>query len=203
MKVIGLTGPSGSGKTLFCRLAEDFGIRSINADEIYHQLLIPPSPCLDEIVSVFGKDVLNTDGRLDRPKLGSIVFSDSERLSCLNAITHKYVIDKFRAIIKEMDHRGEKSVIVDAPTLFESGFNKECDVTLCLLADTYARKQRIIDRDKLTSERAEQRLAAQKDDSFYISKSDHVIRNNGSPENLKAAIASFLQANKIITKEDK
>ena len=203
MKVIGLTGPSGSGKTLFCRLAESFGVRSINADEVYHQLLVPPSPCLDEIVSAFGNNILNTDGRLDRQKLGGIVFSDSERLSRLNEITHKFVKSEFRIIIHDMMLQNEKAVIVDAPTLFESGFDKECDVTLCLLSDINSRRQRIIDRDGISGERAEKRISAQHEDSFYISRSDYVIKNNGSEEDLKNNITSFLQSINVITKEDK
>ena len=191
MTVIGLTGPSGSGKTLLCKIAIDIGCETINADEVYHALLIPPSPCLDEIVSNFG-DVLESDGTLDRKKLGAIVFSDPEKLSLLNSVTHKYVKQKFREIILEMQEAGTKTVIIDAPTLFESGFDKECDATVCLLASEKLRKERIIKRDALDENRATARLLAQKNDEFFISRADHVIYNNGSSDELNDALSALL-----------
>ena len=191
MIIIGLTGPSGSGKTQLCSVAKKLGCETINADEVYHSLLIPPSECLDEIVWNFG-DVLLPNGHLDRPRLGNIVFSDSEKLLLLNSITHKYVKQKFRDIILRMKLAGAKFVIVDAPTLFESGFDKECDVTVSLLASESLRRQRIISRDTLDSKRADARLASQKNDDFFISRSDHVIYNNGSKSELEKKLADLL-----------
>ena len=69
MKIIGLTGPSGSGKSELCACLAKFGIPNVNADKIYHQLLTPPSPCLDEIENHFGKSVIKEDGTLDRRRL--------------------------------------------------------------------------------------------------------------------------------------
>ena len=191
MTVIGLTGPSGSGKTSLCLAAKKLGCMTINADEVYHDLLVPPSKCLDEIVSVFG-DVLSDDGALDRKKLGSIVFADPEKLDLLNSVTHKYVKQKFRERICEMKNDGVKTVIVDAPTLFESGFDKECDMTVCLLASQELRRERIISRDKIDSERADARLLAQKNDDFFISRADRVIYNNGSISMLENALSELI-----------
>ena len=191
MTVIGLTGPSGAGKTLLCRAAESMGCETINADEVYHALLVPPSECLNEIVSAFG-NVLSDDGALDRKKLGSIVFSDPQKLALLNSVTHKYVTEKFRAIIAEMKERCVKTVIIDAPTLFESGFDKECDATVCLLASESVRRERIIARDDLDQDRASARLSSQKKDDFFISRAAFVIYNEGSEAELKAKLAELL-----------
>ena len=191
MTVIGLTGPSGSGKTFFCNVAQKLGCSTINADEVYHALLIPPSDCLDEIVSNFG-NVLASDGTLDRKKLGSIVFSDEQKLSLLNSVTHKYVKQKFRSLIAEMRDSGVEAVIVDAPTLFESGFDKECDTTVCLLASESLRRKRIIDRDSLDESRAAARLSAQKSDDFFISRADHVIYNDGSESELENNLTDLI-----------
>lgn len=191
MIVIGLTGPSGSGKTLLCQAASKLGCETINADEVYHSLLIPPSDCLDEIVLNFG-DVLAADGTLDRKKLGGIVFSDKDKLSLLNSVTHKYVKQKFREIITKMNSLGVDAVIVDAPTLFESGFDKECDTTVCLLASQAIRRGRIISRDSLDEDGAEARLAAQKSDDFFIERAEHVIYNNGSKCELELKITELL-----------
>ena len=198
MTVIGLTGPTGAGKTMLCTIASRLGIKSINADEVYHDLLIPPSRCLDEIVIAFGKDILKDDGTLDRGKLGKIVFSDSKKLTKLNEITHKYVKSRFREIIAKFRFENETAVIVDAPTLFESGFDKECDLTVCLLASEEARRRRIISRDDLSDERANARINAQKSDSFFTDRSDHVIINNGSEAELENSLNALLKKLKIL-----
>ena len=94
MTVIGLTGPSGSGKGKIAEILSEFGVRHIDADAVYHNILIPPSECLDELVEEFGYSILNAGGRLDRRALASVVFGESNRdkLERLNKITHKYVL---------------------------------------------------------------------------------------------------------------
>ena len=195
MIIIGLTGPSGSGKTTLCRFAGSLGIKSIDADKVYHELLAPPSPCLDEITLNFGRSVLNPDGALDRASLASVVFGEGnkDKLDLLNSISHKYVKMRFREIIAQMEQDGERCVIIDAPTLFESGFDKECSFTVSLLADRSRRAERIISRDGLSNERAELRLNSQKPDEFFISNADHVIYNNGDTDLLTKAFSDILR----------
>lgn len=197
MLIIGLTGPSGSGKTTLCDIANEMNIKSIDADKVYHALLIPPSPCLDEIVEKFGSDVLNPDGTLDRAALGKIVFGDETgaKLSLLNSITHKYVKDRFRELLYELESRGEKAVIVDAPTLFESGFDSECTITVALLADEKLRRERIISRDSLSFDRADARLSAQKSDEFFTSHADYTLYNDGDINLLSRAFRKILIEN--------
>jgi len=192
MTVIGLTGPSGSGKTSLCLAALEMGCYTINADDVYHALLVPPSECLNDIVGAFGDEVLNEDGTLNRKKLGNIVFSDDEKLSKLNFITHRYVKERFREIISEMRDNDVQTVIIDAPTLFESGFDTECDITVCLLATRDLREKRIISRDHLTKERADSRLSAQKNDDYFKSRADYTLYNNGSADDLKKELERFL-----------
>ena len=199
MVIIGLTGPSGSGKTTLCDIAKEFGIASIDADKVYHALLIPPSACVDEIASSFGSDVLLADGALDRTALGSIVFGDEsgEKLSLLNSITHKYVKTRFIEIIDELKDKGERAVIVDAPTLFESGFDKDCDFVIAILADGKLRRERIISRDSLTEERANLRLSSQKPDEFFTSRADYTLYNDGDVAALKAALEKVLSERRL------
>lgn len=196
IKIIGLTGPSGAGKTTFCQIAADLGIKSIDTDALYHSLLVPPSPCLDELVCEFGEEILDGEGRLDRPRLAAIVFGDGgeTKLDKLNEITHKYVLGEARSTIAEADKNGERAIIVDAPALFESGFNKECDFTVCVLADRDARLDRIVCRDKITEDLARARIDAQKRDDFYKNNSDYTVINNGSPELMRADIKNILSS---------
>lgn len=194
IKVIGLTGPSGAGKTTFCQIAADLGIKSIDTDALYHSLLVPPSPCLDELVCEFGEKILDSEGCLDRPRLAAVVFGEGgeSKLDKLNEITHKYVLGEARSIIADADQNGERAIIVDAPALFESGFDKECDFTVCVLAERASRLDRIVGRDKITEDLARARIDAQKSDEFYKNNSDHTVINNGSPELMKADIQSIL-----------
>lgn len=194
IKVIGLTGPSGAGKTTFCKIAAELGIKSIDTDAVYHSLLVPPSPCLDELVGEFGKEILSTDGSLDRHHLAAIVFGEGgePKLQKLNEITHKYVLGTSRSIIAEADKNSEKAIIVDAPALFESGFDKECDTTVCVLADKSTRLDRIVGRDGISEDFAKARIDAQKSDDFYRDNSDYTVINNGSPKLMRADIQSIL-----------
>lgn len=202
IKIIGLTGPSGAGKTRLCTIAEGYGIKSIDTDAVYHSLLVPPSPCLDELVREFGAEILLPDGTLSRPVLSSIVFDEKDtaktKLARLGEITHKYVLDRAREIINTANNKGETAIIVDAPALYESGFDKECDFVICLLADPSLRLERIIDRDSISKERADARINGQKSDDFYSSRADYTITNNCSTEQLRIELERILSNRGLI-----
>ena len=150
VKIIGVTGPSGSGKTLLCRFFEKRNIPVIYADELYHSMLVPPSDCLEAIRRAFGDGVFRSDGTLDRKMLGGIVFSDPGKLEVLNKTVLSYVIDEIRRIISDYERAGHNTVIVDAPTLIESGFNAECTAVIAVLADRETRIRRISLRDGIS-----------------------------------------------------
>jgi len=180
MKVIGLTGPTGAGKSELCACLSRLGIPSINADKVYHQLLTPPSPCLDALAEHFGKKILKPDGTLDRRVLASIVFAegaDAEH-EALNEITHGFVLARIREIIKGYSKASCPAVIADVPLLFESDFYKECELNISVLANRQVRIDRIMKRDGLDFAAANARITAQQPDDFYASRSDIVIYNN-------------------------
>ena len=190
MRIIGLTGPSGAGKSRLCEYFMSIGISVINADEVYHGLLVPPSPCLDALGDAFGKEIFNENGELSRKKLSEIVFGNKEKLELLNKTVLGFVLDKIRETISELEKDGVKSVIVDAPTLIESGFHKECNTVISVLCPSDVRTKRIIERDSLDRSAAEARTKAQKNDEFYISHSDEIIINDqGEAELLTKAEA--------------
>ena len=184
MKIVGITGPSGSGKSLLCETLRQRDIPCIDADGVYHSLLIPPSSCLDALRAAFGDGVFCADGTLDRAALGVIVFSDGEKLKLLNSTVLGFVLERIRAIIADYRAQGYSVVSVDAPTLIESGFNKECTVVVSVFACEQVRISRIMQRDAITLERAAQRTRAQKSEEFYREYSDFLIENNGSSEEL-------------------
>ena len=191
MRIIGVTGPTGAGKSLFSKILSERAIPTIDADRVYHDMLLPPSECLDAIRSAFGDSVFAHDGSLDRKMLGEVVFSDPEKLELLNSTVLTRVIAKIKKMIREYESRGFDSVAVDAPTLIESGFNAECSCVISVLAPKELRAQRIVERDAISADTAELRISAQKDDSFYIEHSDYVLYNNENYESFKSDALSL------------
>ncbi len=196
IKIIGLTGPSGSGKTALGEYFAAHNIPCIDADKLYHSMLIPPSECLDAIAAAFGHDVLSADGTLDRTVLGIIVFSDKKKLKLLNCTVLSIVIKEVRRLIGELEDAGHAAVLVDAPTLIESGFHLECDTVISVISDKSTRIERICARDGIARDAAQKRVSAQKDDEFYISHSDIVLYNNDTAEEFEKKIKEIF--NKII-----
>lgn len=185
MKVIGLCGGSGAGKGTVCSIFAELGIPSIDTDKLYHSLISTDSECTREIVSAFGSDVYANPG-VDRKALRNIVFSSPENLAILNKITHKHILASVRSIIK---NTGEaRAIIIDAPLLFESGFDRECDVKICVIADEDVRIERITKRDGISPEIAKARIASQIPNDALKEICDYTIENNADTDELRKHI---------------
>lgn len=197
INIIGVTGPSGSGKSSILGYAKENDIPFIDADEVYHSLLTKNSECTNALVGEFGSEILNADGTPDRKRLGELVFSDEEKLSSLNKIVLGFVIRKIEAAIDEYEGNGYKNVIVDAPTLIESGFNKECHAVISVLCPRDTRIERICERDGISYEMASARVDAQPNDEFYIDSSDFILINDRDIESFTAQVTELLD---VITK---
>ena len=193
MHIVGITGPSGSGKSLLGKYLSSISLPVINADEVYHSLLIPPSECLDKLHTAFGNDIFANDGSLDRKKLSALVFNDKAKLDLLNSTVLDVVLKETRQIIKQYEDSGASVVFVDAPTLIESGFHKECNTVISVIAPQEIRTQRIIERDNLTKAKAEERIFAQKSDDFYYAHSDFVIINDTTAESFLSKAQTVLK----------
>ena len=170
--IIWLTGGSGGGKSQVARIFARNGYKVIDADRIAREIVEPGMPALCEIVSVFGKEHLLPDGSLDRKKLGQTVFSDAGKLDTLNQIT-------LPAILREMEVRvrNEKNAVLDAPLRNTFGF--PCDKTLFVTAPPEVRIKRIMERDSLSRENAENRLRSQDAESLYMQDADAILSNDG------------------------
>ena len=191
MKIIGLCGGSGSGKGAVCDLFLELSIPSIDTDAVYHDMTRFDSPCLRALRKEFGDEIIAEDGSLDRIVLRDIVFcgeNSFEKRQKLNTITHAFILDETRRIIEGKRAEGALAVIVDAPLLYESGFDKECDVTVCVIADEDVRISRIVSRDGITKEDAIKRIRGQISNDGLIEKSDFVIENNGDIEYLRSKV---------------
>ena len=193
MKVIGLCGGSGSGKGTVCDLFSRYGIYSIDTDAVYHELISYTSDLAIELTDAFGTSILKS-GAVDRSALSAIVFSGDnsrEKLDLLNKITHRHILDETRDRILKYKCEGARFVIVDAPLLFESGFNNECDIIVSVIADKETRIARIMARDDISYEAAEKRLSSQIDDEWLAKHSDFTIENNLGLEALSARVSEI------------
>ena len=178
INVIGITGPSGAGKSLFCNFLNKDNVPMIDADKLYHSMLVSGSPCTAAISKEFGDGVLDEDGCPDRKKLSDIVFSSPEKLIRLNTVVLGFVLDEIRSLISEAEQKGYKNILIDAPTLIESGFHRECNYVVSIIAPKEERIKRICLRDGIDLSRARARVEAQKADEFYIENSDFVLVND-------------------------
>ena len=200
MLVMGITGPSGAGKGEISKiLRERYGFAVIDADKVYHDLVSFPSPCLEEIRVEFGDSVIDSEGSLNRHALGKIVFGEenTQRLAVLNGITHKYVVSEIKELIADYKEK-DCDCVIDAPLLFEAKLDDECDFTVCVLADRELRAERISCRDKISIEDALLRISSQKNDEYYTSKSDYIISNDGSTDQLEAILTRILSERRVI-----
>ncbi len=194
MTVIGLAGGSGSGKTTVSAWFSKYNVMPINTDEVYHELTSSNTACLSSIVEEFGRGVLNESGTLDRKALGAIVFADSEKMGRLNTISHYYVLCTVREMITDAERRGYSAVIVDAPLLFESGFDRECDAIVVVTASEECRINRITARDGISREDAKKRISKQLSDEFISSRADYIITNNASTKDLEEQVRRIVDS---------
>lgn len=178
--VVGLTGQSGAGKTTVCKVFSEKGFDIINADLIAHEVMEKGKPCLKEIEECFGNGVISEDGELDRKALAAIVFTDKTKLKQLNAISYPYIIYEILQKIKEYSRNGNKYVLLDAPTLFESRADDFCDLIISVTAPEATRISRISKRDDLPAERIKERFSSQHSERFFVNHSDFIIKNNKS-----------------------
>ncbi len=188
--IIGLTGSSGSGKTVASVFFKEQGFFVIDFDKISKDVCGKSSPCLAELVSFFGENILNDDKTLDRKHLGEIVFKDKEKLKKLNFITHKYIMESAKELLSL--HKGE-NIVLDAPLLFEAGLDSWCDITLSVISDISVQIKRITERDGISKDVAESRISTQHDEKFFVSRSDCVIRNDGTIDEFYEKLQKFLE----------
>lgn len=181
MKVLGLTGGIGSGKTVVGEMFARLGAEVIDADQLARDVVEPGQPALDEIVKRFGAEILLPDGRLDRPKLGRIIFADAAARAALNAITHPRIRERMDAAVTERRERAGV-LILDIPLLYETARTTLVEKVIVVWVDPATQTRRLLERGGLTPEEARQRIAAQMSLDDKRALADHVIDNSGGLE---------------------
>lgn len=189
-KVIGITGGIATGKSVVARHLRSLGYPVIDADLVGHEIL-ERTDVKCEVSEKIG-NVIGTDGRVNRRKLGSIVFSDKEKLKILNEITHPRIVQTILEEIEALSQLNEE-IFVEAAVLFEMKFEKYIDFIIVTDCPDDLRVKRIMERDKLSFEDAMMRINSQMSREEYLRKADFVIDTSGSIEDTLEKVFEMLR----------
>ena len=189
-KIIGITGGIGCGKSVVMDILEqEYKAYVILSDLVGHDLMKPGAVNYNGIVAAFGTDILLENGEIDRKKLGSIVFSDKEKLQILNGITHPNIFKETQRRIKEaVENPIYDMVCLESALLLETEFVDYCTEVWYIYADKEVRIERLIAGRGYTREYCETVMAKQKNEDLYREKSDVVINNSGSVEETRQEV---------------
>lgn len=180
MVKVGLTGGIGAGKSEVSRLFAECGAVIVDADRIAREVVEPGTPGLAAVVAEFGEEVLAPDGSLDRPRLGSLVFADPDRLAALNAIVHPLVGERSAELERAARQDDEAAVVIhDVPLLVENGLAPLYDKVVVVDAAPETQLDRLVRLRGMTHQDARARMAAQASRAQRLAVADHVIDNDG------------------------
>ena len=191
---IGLAGGMGSGKSEVAARLRELGALVIEADAVARDMVAEGTDTLAAIVDAFGESVLAADGGLDRAALADIAFSSEERTSTLNAITHPPLIREIVRRSEELTRRSPSGVlVVDAALLVQWDVLDMFDAVLVVHAPSDLRVRRLVDVG-FAEEDVRRRMRSQLPDDVMLAAADVVVENEGSIEELRAAVDDFWES---------
>lgn len=196
----GLTGGVASGKSTVARHFETLGARIIDADRIGHEVIEPGRPAYEEIISHFGKQLLDSNGMIDRKTLGALVFSNTQELGALNAIVHPRLIARQTELALEYLAQNPRAVvIVDAALIFESGIGGRLRKVIVAWCHPEQQLERLMAKAGLSRQEAERRIKAQMPVEEKRRRADYQIDCSGSlEETYREADAIYLELRRIV-----
>jgi dephospho-CoA kinase len=178
---VGLTGGIASGKSTVAKMFVKKGAHVIDFDELAHDVQEPGKPAWKEVVNHFGKQILQPDKKIDRIKLGNIVFADKEKLIQLNNIVHPLVFQEWHARLEKISKKEKHAIVLsDVPLLFEVNMQRLFDMTMLVLIAPEEQIRRLMTRNGVDKEEADKRLKSQMPINEKIALADIVIDNESS-----------------------
>ena len=190
--VIGLTGNIGTGKTVVRRMLEHLGAYTIDADALSHRAIAKGAPGYQAVLEAFGRWVLDSDGEINRSKLGGLVFRDPAALAQLEAIVHPLVRKAVDVLIRRAS---QTVVVIEAIKLLEGDLHNICDSIWVTYAPQVVQIERLTRKRKISQEEALQRINAQTPQTGKITAANVVIRNIGSYDDLWKQVVKAWQQN--------
>ena len=193
MKLIGLTGGAGSGKSTVAAMLRELGAEVVDADEATHAVYEPGSPGFDGVVREFGAEYVR-DGKIDRMRLGALVFADEDARHRLNAIVHPLVREWMAARTAEAVQNGTEVVVQDVPLLFENGLSRLYSTVLLVYVPEPVQLERLVKGRGLSDDRARAMIAAQMPIEEKRALANHVIDNSGGREATRKQVQTIWKA---------
>jgi dephospho-CoA kinase len=181
MLKVGLTGSIAVGKSYVVSVFRDLGCVTFDADTIAHAVMEPGQPAYSDIVDEFGQSVLDPEGRIDRARLGAIVFADQSRRNRLNALVHPRVIAEQNRLLRDAETAHPHGIaIVDAALMIESGGYRRFDKLVVVFCSAEEQLRRLMKRNQIGREEAEQRISAQMSSNEKRRYADFEIDTTGT-----------------------
>ncbi|WP_268912953.1 dephospho-CoA kinase [Lentilactobacillus sp. SPB1-3] len=190
-KIIGLTGGIATGKTQVSNYLKSLGISVIDADIVTRQVESKGQPGLAAIIDNFGDEFLNEDGELDRQRFGNMVFSSKRSLTKLIRVINPFIEQEIYHQIEL--HSSENVIVLDAPTLFENGYNSIVDEIVLVYADPTTQLTRLMNRNQLATADAMKRIASQWSLTIKQELADVVFYNSGEFNLTKQQIDNWIK----------
>lgn len=184
-QVIGLTGNIACGKSTVLQQLAELGAHSIDADKVVHAILLKGEPAYWPVITEFGPGIVGAGGEIDRRALGKIVFSDPERLRCLEDIVHPIVR---RRIDEEIREAQESVVVLDAIKLIEAGWADKCDSVWVVTCPREGQLERLVRTRGYSSQEAEMRVDAQSPQERKVERAHVVLDNSGTLDELREQV---------------
>jgi dephospho-CoA kinase len=194
MLLVGLTGNIASGKSTVARLFSERGATVIDSDVLARRAVEVGTPAYEEIVKRWGKDVLSSDGNLDRAALRHRVFKSQEELEELNSIVHPEVNRLRQRLVEEARRRGDRVVVCDIPLLFERRLADEFDRIVLVDAPRPTRLERLVRERGLRETEAMDMIAAQMPAELKRARADFVIDNTATLVSLESRVSEVWTA---------
>ena len=196
MKIIGITGGVGAGKsTILDYLSQKHNAYVIQADKIGHLVMEPGGLCYEQVIALFGRQVIKNDKTIDRGQVSDVVFGNELMRQSLDDIIHPAVREYILEEIKKQKQAGCRLLIIEAALLLEEHYEEFCDAVWYIHTDAEIRIQRLMDSRGYTRAKAESIIARQASEEFFREHADYVITNNG---NLKATWEQIEEGIKLL-----
>ena len=191
MVQVGLTGGISTGKTTVGAMFVELGCRLIDSDRITHELFEPGGAVHQAVVAEFGPRIQSPDGRIDRSRLGEIVFNDPARRQKLNQLVHPAVIERQKEFLKSVEAEDAEGVaIVDAALMIEVGTYKNYDKVVVVVCSPEQQRSRLEERAGLSDKEIDKRIQSQMPLEEKVQYADFVIDNSGSLEETRLQVVS-------------
>ncbi len=191
-RYFGLTGGIASGKSTVAAMLSDLGAYIIDADKIGHEMLLLTSPAYPELISAFGRGILDSAGRIDRKKLGTLVFSDPAKLQQLNRIVHPRIIEQAsRLAVQHCSQNPGAVVVVDAALIYETSIPGRFAKTIVAWCRPEQQIERLIAKTGLSREEAERRITSQMPAEEKRRRADFVVDCSGSLEDTRRQVETL------------